>query len=149
MGQGTAGMREVECVACAAPLLTSLCSPASCARAADRCPSSACVEQAIKALKEEGCETILINPNIATVQTAKGVADKVYFLPVTPGFIEQILEKERPDGICLSFGGQVRTRALANELVAPGYGGGGIRLLLMMSVSSSSSRLLLLLLLLC
>lgn len=62
--------------------------------------------QAIKALKEEGCETILINPNIATVQTAKGVADKVYFLPVTRGFIEQIIEKERPDGICLSFGGQ-------------------------------------------
>jgi len=62
--------------------------------------------QAIKALKEEGCETILVNPNIATVQTARGVADKVYFLPVTPGFIEQILEKERPDGICLSFGGQ-------------------------------------------
>lgn len=62
--------------------------------------------QAIKALKEEGCETILINPNIATVQTARGVADKVYFLPVIPGFIEQIIEKERPDGICLQFGGQ-------------------------------------------
>eukprot|EP00292_Cryptomonas_paramecium_P002121 CAMPEP_0113723046 /NCGR_PEP_ID=MMETSP0038_2-20120614/38155_1 /TAXON_ID=2898 /ORGANISM="Cryptomonas paramecium" /LENGTH=1511 /DNA_ID=CAMNT_0000652491 /DNA_START=53 /DNA_END=4585 /DNA_ORIENTATION=- /assembly_acc=CAM_ASM_000170 len=62
--------------------------------------------QAIKALKEEGCETILINPNIATVQTAKGVADKVYFLPVTRGFIEQIIDKERPDGIVLSFGGQ-------------------------------------------
>jgi carbamoylphosphate synthase large subunit len=62
--------------------------------------------QAIKALKEEGCETILINSNIATVQTAKGVADKVYFLPVTVGFVEQIIEKERPDGIMLSFGGQ-------------------------------------------
>lgn len=62
--------------------------------------------QAIKALKDEGCETILINSNIATVQTAKGVADKVYFLPVTVRFVEQIIEKERPDGIMLSFGGQ-------------------------------------------
>mmetsp|Transcript_34549 Transcript_34549/g.108292 ORF Transcript_34549/g.108292 Transcript_34549/m.108292 type:complete len:1540 (-) Transcript_34549:78-4697(-) len=62
--------------------------------------------QAIKALKEEGCETILVNPNIATVQTAEGVASKVYFLPVTTSFIEQIIEKERPDGICLQFGGQ-------------------------------------------
>ena len=62
--------------------------------------------QAIKALKEEGCETILLNPNIATVQTARGVADKVYYLPVTKHFVEQIIDKERPDGICLQFGGQ-------------------------------------------
>jgi len=62
--------------------------------------------QAIKALKEEGIEVILINPNIATVQTAKGLADKVYFLPVTPEFVEQIIEKEAPDGLLLQFGGQ-------------------------------------------
>jgi len=62
--------------------------------------------QALKALKEEGIETILINPNIATVQTSEGIADKVYFLPVTPDFVEQVIEKERPDGIFLSFGGQ-------------------------------------------
>ena len=62
--------------------------------------------QAIKALKEEGIETVLINPNIATVQTSEGFADKVYFLPVTPEFVEKVIEKERPDGILLSFGGQ-------------------------------------------
>ena len=62
--------------------------------------------QALKALKEEGVETILINPNIATVQTSEGVADKIYFLPVTPFFVEKVIEKERPDGILLSFGGQ-------------------------------------------
>ena len=62
--------------------------------------------QAIKALKEEGIETILINPNIATVQTSEGVADKIYFLPVTPYFVERVIEKERPDGIMLAFGGQ-------------------------------------------
>ncbi|GHT41467.1 hypothetical protein AGMMS49965_11300 [Bacteroidia bacterium] len=62
--------------------------------------------QALKALKEEGVETILINPNIATVQTSEGVADKIYFLPVTPFFVEKVLAKERPDGILLSFGGQ-------------------------------------------
>ena len=62
--------------------------------------------QALKALREEGVETILINPNIATVQTSDGIADKVYFLPVTPDFVEQVIEKERPDGIFLSFGGQ-------------------------------------------
>lgn len=62
--------------------------------------------QALKALKEEGIETILINPNIATVQTSEGVADKIYFLPVTPFFIERVIEKERPDGIMLAFGGQ-------------------------------------------
>ncbi len=62
--------------------------------------------QALKALKEEGVKTVLINPNIATVQTSEGVADKVYFLPVTPEFVERVIEKERPDGIFLSFGGQ-------------------------------------------
>ena len=62
--------------------------------------------QALKALKEEGIETILINPNIATVQTSEGVADKVYFQPVKAEFVERIIEKERPDGILLSFGGQ-------------------------------------------
>lgn len=62
--------------------------------------------QALKALKEEGIETILINPNIATVQTSEGVADHIYFLPVTPYFVEKVIEKERPDGIMLAFGGQ-------------------------------------------
>ena len=62
--------------------------------------------QALKALKEEGARTVLINPNIATVQTSDGVADKVYFLPVTPFFVEKVIEKERPDGIMLAFGGQ-------------------------------------------
>ena len=62
--------------------------------------------QALKALREEGIETILINPNIATVQTSEGVADKIYFLPVTPLFVERVIEKERPDGILLAFGGQ-------------------------------------------
>ncbi len=62
--------------------------------------------QALKALKEEGIQSILINPNIATVQTSEGVADRVYFLPVTPYFVERVIEKERPDGILLSFGGQ-------------------------------------------
>ena len=62
--------------------------------------------QALKALKEEGVKSILINPNIATVQTSKDVADVVYFQPVTPEFVERVIEKERPDGILLSFGGQ-------------------------------------------
>ncbi len=62
--------------------------------------------QAIKAMKEEGIETILINPNIATVQTSDGFADRIYFLPVTPYFVEKVIEKERPDGIFLAFGGQ-------------------------------------------
>jgi len=62
--------------------------------------------QALKALREEDVKTILINPNIATVQTSEGIADKIYFLPVTPYFVEKILEKEKPDGILLSFGGQ-------------------------------------------
>lgn len=62
--------------------------------------------QALKALSEEGVETILINPNIATVQTSEGVADKIYFLPVTPYFVEKVIERENPDGILLAFGGQ-------------------------------------------
>ncbi len=62
--------------------------------------------QALKALREEGITTILINPNIATVQTSEGVADKIYFLPVTPHFIEKVIKKEQPDGVLLAFGGQ-------------------------------------------
>ena len=62
--------------------------------------------QALKALKEEGIQTVLINPNIATVQTSEGVADQIYFLPVTPYFVEKVIAKERPDGIMLAFGGQ-------------------------------------------
>ena len=62
--------------------------------------------QALKALKEEGIHSVLINPNIATVQTSQGIADTVYFQPVKPDFVERIIEKERPDGILLSFGGQ-------------------------------------------
>ncbi len=62
--------------------------------------------QALKAIKEEGISTVLINPNIATVQTSEGVADTVYFLPVTPFFVEKVIAKERPDGILLAFGGQ-------------------------------------------
>ena len=62
--------------------------------------------QALKAMKEENIETVLINPNIATVQTSDGFADKIYFLPVTPYFVEKVIEKERPDGIFLAFGGQ-------------------------------------------
>ncbi len=62
--------------------------------------------QALKALREEGIYSVLVNPNIATVQTSEGVADKIYYLPVTPEFVEKVIEKERPDGIFLSFGGQ-------------------------------------------
>ena len=62
--------------------------------------------QALKALKEEGIETVLINPNIATIQTSEGIADKIYFHPVTPYFVEKVIKKEKPDGVFLSFGGQ-------------------------------------------
>lgn len=62
--------------------------------------------QAVKAMKEEGVETVLMNPNIATVQTSKGLADKVYFLPITPSYVEQVIKSERPDGVLLTFGGQ-------------------------------------------
>lgn len=62
--------------------------------------------QALKALREEGIKTVLLNPNIATIQTSEGVADQVYFLPITPFFVEEVIKKERPDGILLAFGGQ-------------------------------------------
>lgn len=62
--------------------------------------------QALKALREEGVKTVLINPNIATIQTSEGIADTVYFLPITPYFVEKVIEKEKPDGILLAFGGQ-------------------------------------------
>ena len=62
--------------------------------------------QALKALREEGISTVLINPNIATIQTSEGVADQVYFLPITTHFVEEVIKKERPDGILLAFGGQ-------------------------------------------
>ena len=62
--------------------------------------------QALKALKEEGIKTVLINPNIATVQTSEGIADEVYFLPVTPYFVEKVIAKEKPDGVLVAFGGQ-------------------------------------------
>jgi len=62
--------------------------------------------QAIKAFQEEGVETVLVNPNIATIQTSERLADRVYFLPVTPQFVTPIIERERPDAIALGFGGQ-------------------------------------------
>src|SRR3989338_4226905 len=62
--------------------------------------------QALKAFKEAGLKTILVNPNIATIQTSKELADEVYFLPVTPYFVEKVIESEKPDGMLLSFGGQ-------------------------------------------
>ena len=62
--------------------------------------------QALKALREEGIRSVLINPNVATIQTSEGIADKVYFLPVTPYFVTEIIKKERPDGIMLAWGGQ-------------------------------------------
>ena len=66
--------------------------------------------QALKAMKEEGIKTVLINPNIATIQTSEGIADQVYFLPITPYFVEEIFKKEQPDGILLAFGGQTQLR---------------------------------------
>ena len=81
--------------------------------------------QALKALREEGIETILINPNIATVQTSEGVADRIYFLPVTPYFVERVIEKERPQGIMLAFGGQTALNcgvSLYREGVLEKYG---------------------------
>jgi carbamoyl-phosphate synthase large subunit len=62
--------------------------------------------QALKALREEGIRTILINPNIATIQTSEGMADSTYFLPITPEYVRRVIEKERPEGLLLSFGGQ-------------------------------------------
>ena len=81
--------------------------------------------QALKALKEEGIYTVLINPNIATVQTSEGVADQIYFLPVTPYFVEKVIEKERPDGVMLAFGGQTALNcgvALCKDGVFEKYG---------------------------
>jgi carbamoyl-phosphate synthase large subunit len=81
--------------------------------------------QALKALKEEGIETVLINPNIATIQTSEGMADHTYFLPVTPEYVRQVIEKEKPDGLLLSFGGQTALNcgvALEREGVLYKYG---------------------------
>ena len=81
--------------------------------------------QALKALKEEGIETVLINPNIATVQTSEGVADQIYFLPVTPYFVEKVIAREQPQGILLAFGGQTALNcgvALAQSGVFERYG---------------------------
>ena len=81
--------------------------------------------QALKALKEEGIETVLINPNIATVQTSEGAADQIYFLPVTPFFVEKVIRKERPQGILLAFGGQTALNcgvALYKEGILEKYG---------------------------
>lgn len=81
--------------------------------------------QALKALREEGISTVLINPNIATVQTSEGIADKIYFLPVTPFFVEKVIQKEQPDGILLSFGGQTALNCgtqLYNEGIFEKYG---------------------------
>ena len=81
--------------------------------------------QALKAMKEEGIETVLINPNIATVQTTEGIADRIYFLPVTPEYVEKVIEKERPDAILLSFGGQTALNcgvALHKEGILGKYG---------------------------
>ena len=81
--------------------------------------------QALKAIREEGKYSVLINPNIATVQTSEGIADKIYYLPVTPEFVEKVIEKERPDGILLSFGGQTALNcgvALYKEGILEKYG---------------------------
>ncbi|MDR2070147.1 MAG: carbamoyl-phosphate synthase (glutamine-hydrolyzing) large subunit [Treponema sp.] len=81
--------------------------------------------QALKALKEEGIETVLINPNIATIQTSEGMADRTYFLPVTPEYVRQVIEKEKPDGLLLSFGGQTALNcgvALEREGILYKYG---------------------------
>lgn len=81
--------------------------------------------QALKALREEGIETVLINPNIATVQTSEGVADKIYFLPVTPFFVEKVIRKEKPQAIMLAFGGQTALNcgvALHKEGILEKYG---------------------------
>ena len=81
--------------------------------------------QALKAIREEGIRTVLINPNIATIQTSEGMADATYFLPITPEFVEKVIEKERPDGILLSFGGQTALNcgvALDRSRVLARYG---------------------------
>ena len=81
--------------------------------------------QALKALKEEGVSSILINPNIATIQTSENLADRVYLLPVNPDFVERVIEKERPDGILVGFGGQTALNCaleLADRTVLERYG---------------------------
>ena len=81
--------------------------------------------QALKALKEEGVSSILINPNIATIQTSENLADRVYLLPVNPDFVERVIEKERPDGILVGFGGQTALNCaleLADRAVLERYG---------------------------
>ena len=81
--------------------------------------------QAMKALKEEGIGTVLVNPNIATVQTSSALAERIYFLPVTPHFVAQVIERERPDAIALGFGGQTALNcglALAKEGAGPDAG---------------------------
>ena len=81
--------------------------------------------QAIKAYKEEGITTVLVNPNIATIQTSEALADKIYFLPVTPQFVTQVIERERPDAIALGFGGQTALNcglALSREGILQKYG---------------------------
>jgi carbamoyl-phosphate synthase large subunit len=81
--------------------------------------------QAIKAFKEESIATVLVNPNIATIQTSEALADRVYFLPVTPQFVEQVIARERPDAIALGFGGQTALNcglALARSGALERYG---------------------------
>src|SRR5919206_1881028 len=81
--------------------------------------------QAIKAFKEEGVTTVLVNPNIATIQTSEALADQIYFLPVTPEFVEKVIERERPEAIALSFGGQTALNcglALSKSGVLERYG---------------------------
>src|SRR5262245_39578797 len=81
--------------------------------------------QAIKAFQEEGVETVLVNPNIATIQTSESLADRVYFLPVTPLFVKQVIEREQPDAIALGFGGQTALNcglALAKDGTLGRYG---------------------------
>jgi len=85
--------------------------------------------QALKALKEEGIKTILINPNIATIQTSEGIADKVYFLPITPYFVEEIIKKEQPDGLLLAFGGQTALNCGTEMYLAGTFKKYGVRVL--------------------
>ncbi|MHC1706650.1 MAG: carbamoyl-phosphate synthase (glutamine-hydrolyzing) large subunit [Bacteroidales bacterium] len=85
--------------------------------------------QALKALREEGVFTVLVNPNIATIQTSEGIADKIYFLPVTPFFVERVIEKEKPDGIFLSFGGQTALNCGVALFKAGVFGKYGIQVL--------------------
>src|ERR671934_1471781 len=82
--------------------------------------------QAIKAFKEEAIATVLVNPNIATIQTSEALADQIYFLPVTPEFVAQVIERERPEAIALSFGGQTALNcglALSKSGVLERHGG--------------------------